>query len=121
MFSIMFTDAVLDHRNDIAFSDKGSVLDLRFGSLYLSVETLFRAISNGVTWGEAADALGGSSSLSGWKQQHFSGNVVLGLLLVLDLSHRDGCKLETGGGLDGASPFERSCFLHQYSLCQIGR
>ena len=53
----MFTDAVLDHRNSLGFTDAGSDLSLRFGSLYLSIETLFRAISNGLTWGEAADAL----------------------------------------------------------------
>lgn len=56
-FGILFADAVLDHRNELAFGDEGSDLSKFFGGLYPSVVTLFRSISNGLTWGEAADAL----------------------------------------------------------------
>jgi len=57
MFGILFADAVLDHRNELGFGDEGSDLSKFFGGLYPSVVTLFRSISNGLTWGEAADAL----------------------------------------------------------------
>lgn len=57
MFGILFTDAVLDHRNELNFADETSNLSKFFGGLYPSIVTLFRSISNGLTWGEAADAL----------------------------------------------------------------
>ena len=56
-FGILFTDAVLDHRNELNFADETSNLSKFFGGLYPSIVTLFRSISNGLTWGEAADAL----------------------------------------------------------------
>ena len=56
-FGILFTDAVLDHRNELNFVDETSNLSKFFGGLYPSIVTLFRSISNGLTWGEAADAL----------------------------------------------------------------
>ena len=56
-FGILFTDAVLDHRNELNFADETSNLPRFFGGLYPSIVTLFRSISNGLTWGQAADAL----------------------------------------------------------------
>ncbi|CAK9079090.1 Sodium channel protein type 11 subunit alpha (NaN) (Sensory neuron sodium channel 2) (Sodium channel protein type XI subunit alpha) (Voltage-gated sodium channel subunit alpha Nav1.9) [Durusdinium trenchii] len=54
IFGILFTDVVLNY-----FLEHASDGDLEeyFGSLYLSIRTLFRSISNGVTWGHAADSL----------------------------------------------------------------
>lgn len=56
IFAILFTDTVLGYLNEkpAAFDER---LDLFFGSLTSSVATLFRAISNGMNWGDGADAL----------------------------------------------------------------
>ena len=56
MFGIIFTDAVLDYRDAQGFVGSEELSE-RFGSLYSSIDTLFRSISNGLTWGEAADEL----------------------------------------------------------------
>eukprot|EP00435_Cladocopium_sp_Y103_P011969 s2829_g3.t1 len=56
IFAILFTDTVLGYLNEkpAAFDER---LDLFFGSLISSVATLFRSISNGMNWGDGADAL----------------------------------------------------------------
>ncbi|CAE7506213.1 CAC [Symbiodinium natans] len=58
IFSILFTDAVIDHVRDLQVEKLNNTeLEESFGTLYDSYLTLFRSISNGVTWGEPADAL----------------------------------------------------------------
>ncbi|OLP96190.1 Sodium channel protein [Symbiodinium microadriaticum] len=55
MFSIVFTDIVLDHLEDTGEQD--TTMEKYFGTLYDSFFTLFRAILNGISWYDAADAL----------------------------------------------------------------
>ena len=58
IFAIVFTDAVIDHVQDLQVVKlDDDVLEAYFGTLYDSYLTLFRSISNGVTWGEPASAL----------------------------------------------------------------
>ena len=51
----MFTDIALDHVADTGVPDER--LDVYFGTIYRSVSTLFRALLNGFSWSDAADAL----------------------------------------------------------------
>ncbi|CAK9108820.1 unnamed protein product [Durusdinium trenchii] len=53
-FGIMFTDAVLDY---IDSNGPHPVLQMYFGTVYLSCATLFRSILGGTDWDIAADAL----------------------------------------------------------------
>jgi len=53
-FGIMFTDAVLDFQLQ---NGESEVLKQYFGTVYLSVSTLFRSILGGTDWDKAADAL----------------------------------------------------------------
>ncbi|CAJ1382564.1 unnamed protein product [Effrenium voratum] len=59
MFAILFTDAVLDHRATSGWleSRDEEYLAKYYGGMYNSIETLFRSISSGLTWEEAADTL----------------------------------------------------------------
>ncbi|CAK9079418.1 unnamed protein product [Durusdinium trenchii] len=59
IFAILFTDTVLGQLKEHSQTPDvlDGRLDLLFGSLYLSVTTLFRSISNGNSWGDAGDAL----------------------------------------------------------------
>ncbi|CAE7935355.1 Cacna1f [Symbiodinium sp. KB8] len=58
IFSILFTDAVIDYVRESGVVElNDTVLEQSFGTLYESYLTLFRSISNGVTWGEPASAL----------------------------------------------------------------
>ena len=58
IFSILFTDAVIDYVRETGVAElSDTVLEQSFGTLYESYLTLFRSISNGVTWGEPANAL----------------------------------------------------------------
>jgi len=59
IFAILFTDIVLDHliEYDIARS-RDDPMQFYFGNLYSSSTTLYRSISNGLTWHTAADSLG---------------------------------------------------------------
>ncbi|CAE7775554.1 CAC [Symbiodinium sp. CCMP2456] len=58
IFSILFTDAVIDYVRETGVVEMNdTVLEQSFGTLYESYLTLFRSISNGVTWGEPANAL----------------------------------------------------------------
>lgn len=57
IFGILFADVMLEYK---ATGPKGEALepmDLYFGSLGKSCATLFRSISEGLTWHVAADAL----------------------------------------------------------------
>jgi len=51
---VLFTDVVLEYFSE---NDQEATLLRYFGSLSHSIETLFRAISGGIDWAEAADAL----------------------------------------------------------------
>jgi len=55
VFGILFSDIALDHMKEERNIDPE--LDRFFGSLPASLETLFRTISGGLDWGEAADSL----------------------------------------------------------------
>lgn len=61
IFGILFTDAVLDHiiLADVAgeSTEISSQAEQYFGSLSSSITTLFRTISDGLTWHVAADTL----------------------------------------------------------------
>ncbi|CAE7177711.1 Cacna1e [Symbiodinium necroappetens] len=59
IFAILFTDIVLDHliEYDVARS-RDDPMQFYFGNLYSSSTTLYRSISNGLTWHLAADSLG---------------------------------------------------------------
>jgi len=51
---VLFTDVVLEYFSE---NDQDANVLRFFGSLSLSIETLFRAISGGIDWAEAAEAL----------------------------------------------------------------
>ena len=61
IFGILFTDAVLDHiiLADLAgqYTEVSDQAELYFGALSSSITTLFRTISDGLTWHVAADTL----------------------------------------------------------------
>ena len=61
IFGILFTDAVLDHiiLADLAgqSTEVSDQAELYFGALSSSITTLFRTISDGLTWHVAADTL----------------------------------------------------------------
>ncbi|CAJ1329781.1 unnamed protein product, partial [Effrenium voratum] len=59
IFGILFTDLVIDFlfEEEQLGAAQHPLLEKYFGTLYLSMITLFRSISNGLTWHEAADAL----------------------------------------------------------------
>ena len=54
---VLFTDVALQHYREVGHSDHHSEMMKFFGSLGLSVQTLFKSISGGFDWSEAADAL----------------------------------------------------------------
>jgi len=69
IFSILFTDAVIDFVRETGVAElSDTVLEQSFGTLYESYLTLFRSISNGVTWGEPANALSRIPEGSIWVQ-----------------------------------------------------
>lgn len=55
IFAILFTDVALDYAIENNSSDE-DLMQVHFGNLYISMNTLFRAISNGIGWAQAADA-----------------------------------------------------------------
>ncbi|CAE7670060.1 Scn11a [Symbiodinium pilosum] len=62
IFGILFTDVVLNHlweqaEQGISVDTDTDEVRFYFGTLYVSIITLFRSISNGITWNKAADAL----------------------------------------------------------------
>ena len=70
IFGILLTDAVLDAVIEaealeqlLPQNDSGENVAAYFGTLYASTLTLFRTISNGVTWRYADDLLVGMNSL----------------------------------------------------------
>jgi len=65
IFAILFTDTVLGYlkENPPQYDER---LDLFFGSLTQSVATLFRSISNGMNWGDGADALASMDGGLSW-------------------------------------------------------
>lgn len=71
IFSILFTDVVLDHLQYDGTSSIGDEkLAMYFGTIFSSCTTLFRSLLNGFSWYDAADALGGVHSF--WAQMfHF--------------------------------------------------
>ncbi|CAK9046302.1 Sodium channel protein type 4 subunit alpha A (Voltage-gated sodium channel subunit alpha Nav1.4a) [Durusdinium trenchii] len=54
---VLFTDVALQHHAETGDGDHHHAMMRFFGSLGLSVQTLFRAISGGIDWAEAAEAL----------------------------------------------------------------
>ena len=62
VFGLLFTDAVLDYIFDQQKQAHGQASDHEqlsylFGSVASSIQTLFRSVSNGLDWSEAADEL----------------------------------------------------------------
>ena len=55
-FGILFADAALDHSLRYSLGDEHALM-LYFGGVYLSCQTLFRAILGGLDWEVAANAL----------------------------------------------------------------
>ncbi|CAE7775543.1 Scn11a [Symbiodinium sp. CCMP2456] len=55
IFAILFTDVALDYAIENNSSDE-DLMQVHFGNLYISMNTLFRSISNGIGWAQAADA-----------------------------------------------------------------
>ncbi|CAJ1389062.1 unnamed protein product [Effrenium voratum] len=68
IFAIIFTDTVWSQ----SVGQRDERLDRYFGTLYVSMVTLFRSISNGIQWDEPADALGSVEGGFFWVQAfHF--------------------------------------------------
>jgi len=58
VFAILFTDTVIGHVQEVGQGDQTEVQLLTyFGSLHLSMHTLFRSVTGGLDWGEMADLL----------------------------------------------------------------
>ncbi|CAE7746352.1 Scn11a [Symbiodinium sp. CCMP2592] len=57
IFGILFTDVVLNHLWEEGRTAESEDVQQYFGTLYASIITLFRSISNGITWEKAANSL----------------------------------------------------------------
>ncbi|CAE7864888.1 Cacna1c [Symbiodinium microadriaticum] len=57
IFGILFTDVVLNHLWEEGRTAESENVQQYFGTLYASIITLFRSISNGITWEKAANSL----------------------------------------------------------------
>ncbi|CAE7345352.1 Sodium channel protein 60E [Symbiodinium microadriaticum] len=56
VFAILFTDTVIGHVKEVGQEGQTELLTY-FGSLHLSMHTLFRSVTGGLDWGEMADHL----------------------------------------------------------------
>mmetsp|Transcript_31174 Transcript_31174/g.72005 ORF Transcript_31174/g.72005 Transcript_31174/m.72005 type:complete len:584 (+) Transcript_31174:36-1787(+) len=57
VFGLLFTDAAIDHIRAAEANAVDTNLEVYFGTVYHSITTLFRSISNGMDWSLAAESL----------------------------------------------------------------